>query len=111
MIRLHRTRQIDAIHQPELVQKCGAHIALPRGAPGPLQLVEKAAQVVALYRNKSKAAIQIQLSHKVLSMDIAALCKFPHTFHGIIPFHNGAAAGAQNSIRQLQFRHGGTADV
>ena len=33
-----------------------------------------------------KAAIQIQLSHKVLSMDIAALCKFPHTFHGIIPF-------------------------
>ena len=32
-----------------------------------------------------KAAIQIQLSHKVLSMDIAALCKFPHTLHGVIP--------------------------
>ena len=88
-IRLHRTRQIDAIHQADLVQKCGAHIALPRGAPGPLQLVEKAAQVVALYRNKSKAAIQIHCG----------------------AFHNGAAAGAQNSIRQLQFRHGGTADV
>ena len=88
-IRLHRTRQIDAIHQTDLVQKCGAHIALPGGAPGPLQLVEKAAQVVALYRNKSKAAIQIHCG----------------------AFHNGAAAGAQNSIRQLQFRHGGTTDV
>lgn len=45
--------------------------------------------MVALYRNKSKAAIQIHCG----------------------AFHNGAAAGAQNSIRQLQFRHGSTADV
>ena len=80
MIRLHGTRQIDAIHQPSSCRN--AVRTLPcLGARQGATLVEKAAQVVALYRNKSKAAIQIHCG----------------------AFHNGAAAGAQNSIRQLQF--------
>ena len=34
---------------------------------------------------RQQRAVPTQLSHKVLSMDIAALCKFPHIFHGVIP--------------------------
>ena len=47
-------------------------------------LVEPAHSYFAVWYHKT--AIHVQLSHEVLRMDVSALCKFPHTFHGVIPF-------------------------